>query len=429
VSDFMQVIESYTSGVSTQRLFAGDGRNLSFSRDRRMQDKNYRTALVRFEEAYGNMIAGHRASHRFVRDLLYGESAAYGALNQGLALAESVFGRPVVVREAISTSDFPLLFGDTIDRVLLAKYKAHVPTWRDYVKVTAVSDFRDVKRFRCSPGRGLLPEIGQGGSYKSDKPSELHYSFAVKKHGGVRNIFWEALINDDLQALQDTPSDFAYQAQQTEAYQTTALFAANTTLYATNHTAEDGSTYSNKGTAVFDANALATAISTMGNYPGNDTDGLPVMNDPVYIVVATKEMQLKVDQVLNSLIVAYTGSTDETNLPTANIISQELRSRMRVRYNPYIRLLDTTNYATSWYLFADPADGYAVEMAFLRGYETPQMFMRASSQVLLGGGMASPMEGGFDNDSVDYKVRHVMGGSHTNAVGGWRFTYWSDGTV
>lgn len=427
MSDFLQVIESYSGPVSTQQIFAGEGANVARGRAHRMQNRAYVTVLTRFEEAYGNMLAGHRASHRFVKDLLHGEPAAYGALASGIQVAESHPGRPTAVREAISTSDFPLLFGDTIDRVLLAKYKAHMPTWRDYVKIGKVSDFRTVKRFKCSPGRGLLPEVGQGESYQSDKPGELSYSFSVTKYGGVRNIFWEALINDDLQALQDAPNDFAYQAQQTEWYQSTALWAANSTLYATTHSV-NSTNYSNKGTAQFDADALAAAISTMGEYPGDDADATPIMNDPVYIVVATKAMQLKVEQVLNSLVVAYTGDSDRDNLPTANIISQELRSRMQVRYNPFIRMLDPTNYATSWYLFASPVDGWAAEVAFLSGYETPQLFMRASSQVMLGGGLASPMEGGFDNDSVDYKVRHVMGGSHTNAVGGWRFTYWSDGT-
>lgn len=419
-SQFMQLIESYAGGISTRQLFAGDGRNVSAGRGMRAQNPLYTRALLRFEEAYGNMLAGHRASHRFVRSLMEGEPMAYAALVEG--------ARSVELREAISTSDFPLLFGDTIDRVLLAKYKAIAPTWREYVKVSGVQDFRDVKRFKCSPGRGLLPYVPEGDSYKSDKPSELHYAFKVKKYGGVRNLFWEALVNDDLQALQDTPNDFAYQAQQTEWYNVTALFAANTTLYNVAHTVQ-GVNYSNRGTAVFTAEALADALSAMGDYPGDDDDATPVMNDPVYIVVGSKKLQLEVEQVLNSLIVAYTGSSDVGNLPTANIISQELRSKLQVRFNPFIRMLDPTNYATSWYLFADPADGYAVEFAFLRGYEAPQMFMRVSSQLLLGGGLASPMEGGFDNDAVDYKVRHVMGGSHTNATGGWRFTYWSDGTV
>jgi hypothetical protein len=411
MSEFLDVINRWASGVDTAAIFSGDGRNLSHTSEARRDSQKYVKVLTNFEEAYGNMLAGHRPSRRLFRAMVEGDLSAYRALG-----------------EAVSTSDFPLLFGDTIDRVLLAKYKAVIPNWQDYIKVSRVADFRDVKRFKCSPGRGLLPVVKQGEAYTNDKPSESYYSFGVQKRGSVRNILWEALINDDLSALADVPNDFSYQAQQTEAYVATSLFAANTTLYATNHSV-NGATYSNKGTAKFSADALATAISAMGEYPGDDSDGLPVMNDPVYIVVGTRAMQLKVEQVLNSLIVAYAGSTDKTNLPTANIISQELRSRLQVRLNPYLRLLDPTNYANSWYLFSDPADGYSVEFAYLSGYDTPQMFMRASAQLALGGGTVSPMEGGYDNDSVDYKVRVVMGGSHTNAVGGWRFSYWSDGSA
>ena len=409
MSEFLDIIERYASGVDTGTLFAGDGRNLSESAGRRVNNTKYVRVLARFEEAFGSAVNGHRASRRFLRDLVEGNLGAYRMLG-----------------EAVSTSDFPYLFGDTIDRVLLAKYVAVTPEWRDYMKVSNVPDFRDVKRFRCTPGRGILPTVAQGQSYSADKPSEQTYSFGVQKRGSVRNIFWESLVNDDLGALSDTPSDFARAAQNTEYYVATSQFAANTTLYATTH-AVNGTNYSNKGTAALTAPNLALAISAMGNYPGDDDDSTPIMNEPIYIVVGTREMQFKAEQILNSVIVTYTGAADAGNLPTANILPQNLRSRMQVRYNPFLRLLDA-NYQTSWYLFADPGNGFAVEVAFLSGYEAPQLFMRAGTQMMLGGGLVSPMEGGFDNDAVDYKVRHVIGGSHTNAVGGWRFTYMSDGT-
>lgn len=409
----MQLIESWGNGVSTNAIWKGDGANLGRSQARRMANPRYKQAFTRFEEAYLESQAGSHQAHRFVRACLEGEA---GALT--------------VLHEAISPSDFPLILGDTIDRMLLAKYKAVTPEWQDYVKVTTATDFRSVERYKCTRGRGVLPVVGVGVSYAADKPGEAQYTFSVQKRGGVRDIYWETLVNDDLGALQDTPGDFAYQAQQTEAYLVTSLFAANTTLYATNHTAENGSTYSNKGTAKLTANNLAAAISAMGNYPGDDVDGLPVMNDPVYLVVGTREMQFKAEQILSSLIVTYTDPVagDGTNLPTANIIPASIRNRMVVRYNPFLRLFDT-NYQTSWYLFASPDDGWAVEFARLAGYETPQLFMLASAQVGLAGGLANPMEGSFDNDAVSYKVRCVMGGSHTNAVGGWRFTYHSDGTA
>lgn len=412
MSNIMKLIETWEAGVSTPALWQGEGTNLTRSQPRRMKNPKYKQAYLRFEEAYLGMMAGSARAHRFVRACIEG---------QGMALQ--------TLHEALSPDDFPTILGDTIDRLALAKFEAVTPTWEAYVKTSTVQDFRTVDRYRCTRGRGYLPVVGVGESYKADVPGESSYSFAVQKRGGVRDIFWETLVNDDLQMLQETPDDFAYQATQTEAYYATSLFAANATLYAINHAAEDGNTYSNRGTAPLTANNLAAAISTMGNYPGDDTDGLPVMNDPVYIVVGTRALQFRAEQILNSLIVTYTDAAhgDATNLPTGNLLPASVRSRMQVIYNPFLRLFDD-NYQTAWYLFCDPNDGWAVEFARLLGFETPQLFMRATAQIGLSGGMANPMEGGFDNDAVSYKIRIVIGGSHSNAVGGWRFTYMSDGT-
>lgn len=421
-SRFLESIQSYSGGVSTAELFAGDGRSVCHSVAHRSQNPVYKLAKLRFREALGDAIHGGRASSNYISALREGNIYAWQKLVSGAKQSKRL-------HEAISTSDFPLLFGDTIDRILLAKYQEHVPTWEDYMKISTVRDFRDVKRFKASPGRGLLPVVAQGASYQGDIPSELSYSFAVTKYGSVRNIFWEALVNDDLGALSDVPNDFAFMAAQTEWNVATALFAANTTLYAAAHAGPvAGTTFSNFGTAELTTESLAAALSQMGDYPGDDADGTPVMNDVRYLVVGTAGMKFKAEQILNSPVVIFTGASDRDNLPTNNLISPDVRNNIQVRLNPFLRLQDATNYQTSWYLFADPNFGYAVEFARLAGYEAPSLFVRADTQVMLGG-LASPADGGFDNDAVDYKVRHVMGGSHTNAVGGWRFSYFSNGTV
>ncbi|HLF28218.1 MAG TPA: hypothetical protein VJG32_17955 [Anaerolineae bacterium] len=331
------------------------------------------------------------------------------------------------LREALTTSDFPLLFGDTIDRMLLAKYKAVTPDWQQYMRVTrTIRDFRAVKRFRCTSGAGMTDEVGIEGHYEADSVSEQSYQFTVGKYGRVRNIAWEALVNDDLDALQSTPDDLARQAINRDAHFATGLFVVNTTLYAVDHTAENGSTYSNKGTATFSAPALAAAISDMGDFPGDDEAGTPIMNDPLYIVVGTREMEMKVNQVLSSLVVTYTGAAEAGNLPMTSIIPAELRNKMKCVYNPFIRMRDPDTYKTSWYLFADPGDGWAVEIGYLNGHDSPELYMKLANQIRLGGGAA--IEGDFDTDARSYKMLHVIGGNHTNAVGGWRFTWMSDGT-
>lgn len=401
MSQFMQLIESYKAADAARDAIFGDVRGYgNITRGRQMRESNaqWQKKSQMFRKYYGDMCAGDPFAYR-------------------------------VMKEAIHTDDFPLLFGDTIDRLLLAKYRTHPATWRDYVKVSDVADFKGVKRFKASIGRGYLPKVEQGESYKSDKPSESYYEFQVGKYGGVRNIFWEALVSDDLGALRDTPDDLGMQAANTEWHFVTSLFAANTTLYSTTHDV-GGTDYSNKITDALTAEALAAAIGQMAAFPSDDDDGTPIMNDPIYIVCGSKEVEFKANQILSSSTVAYTGTTsDKSNLPTGMLIPVEVRNRMYVRYNPWIRFFDATNWSTSWYLFSDPAMGWAIETAFLRGYQQPQMFMRASSQMMLGAGLADPLAGGFDNDAVDYKVRHVIGGSDTTDVGGWRFTLWSDGTT
>ena len=329
------------------------------------------------------------------------------------------------LKEALSTDDFPLLFGDTIDRLLLAKYKAITPEWTRFMKVTrTIRDFRDVKRFRASIGRGMTDLVGAGGDYQADAPSESTYSFAVHKYGRRRDILWEALQNDDLDALQSTPEDLAKQAVNREAYFAAGRYVGNTTLY-NSHTV-NGTAYLNKFTLALTPENLATVVSAMGDFPDDSTDGVPIVNDPIYIVVGTRKKQMEAEQILNSLVVLQGVDQTGPNLASAALIPANLRNRMQVIYDPFMRMLDPTHYQDSWYLFCDPADGWAVEIGYLVGHDSPELYMKAANQIRLGGGAA--IEGDFDTDARAYKVLHVIGGSHTNAVGGWRFTAWSDGS-
>jgi hypothetical protein len=325
-----------------------------------------------------------------------------------------------LLKEALSTSDFPLLFGDTIDRLMVAQYRAIEPKWRDYVRVSTVADFRAVKRFHCTRGSGRLDQVLEGAGYQVDAQAESTYSFSVAKYGRRRDILWEALTNDDLDALKATPDDLAWQAANTEYWFATSAFAANATLYAT--TGGGRPTGGNKGTAVLSATNLQAAIEQMSKFLS--PEGQPMLNTPKWIVVPPA-LELTARQILQSATITYSGSTDRSDLPTLNI----LQGILDIRVNEYLPVIDTTNGHTGWYLFADPSFGWAIEVGFLRGHETPELFMKTANQVKLGGGAVSPLDGDFDNDAVAYKARHVLGGSHSNAVGGWRFTYHSDGTV
>jgi len=41
---------------------------------------------------------------------------------------------------------------------------------------------------------------------------------------------------------------------------------------------------------------------------------------------------------------------------------------------------------------------------------SPELYMKSSDQVVVGGGLSNPMGGDFATDNIFYKVRHVFGG-------------------
>jgi hypothetical protein len=50
-----------------------------------------------------------------------------------------------LLREVMTTSDFPQLFGDILDRTMLAAYAEWPMTWTAYAKRATVNDFRDAR--------------------------------------------------------------------------------------------------------------------------------------------------------------------------------------------------------------------------------------------------------------------------------------------
>lgn len=376
------------------------------------QDSRYLAQLKQFAEVYHDLISGQ--GHTYLR------------ARETMRAWAGVQSRPHWLTEAISTSDFAYLFGDTIQRLLLDQFQIANHDWEQYAGLRTAPDFRDVKRYRVSSGSGMLAELAEGESYPQDALSDTYKAYAVKKYGKVRSIFWEAFVNDDLDALKRAPSDLAQMARNTEGYIFTSAYAANATLYNAAHAAENSNTYSNVTTDPLTIEALVDAVGVMGAYPSDDTTGIIINNSPKFIVVGSIALKLLAEQMLQSPNVMYIGDTYAGNLPLTNLLGS-LRNNLQVIFNPFLQLLDT-NWETAWYLFTDPAMGYAVEALRLAGFETPSLFMRASSQLAVGGGLAPATMGAFDNDTVDYKVRHCFNAAHMNAVGGWRFTYYSDGT-
>jgi hypothetical protein len=377
----------------------------------------------------------------------------------------------VMFREALTTSDFPNLFGDILDRQVLANYLETPYTWSQYCKRGTIQDFRQAKRFRVDRGAAVLdgpivsgttlPGQQTGGSgstglaeiteYPERRRTDAKYVLQLYKYGARMPFSWETIINDDLDALKDTPALFGRAARRTEEKKVTELYVSATGPNSTFFTAPTASSpygnanlLSNPNSAglynfittnnpILSITSLAWAMYMLSLQ--RDLDGEPIDITAVTLVVPP-QLKIIAMNVLNATQIFMndqggttslfgSGATQSATSAQRLLTENWAKNIVRLAVDYYLPIVDTTSGNTAWYLFADPNLGRpAMEMAFLRGHEQPELFMKLPNQVAIGEGRmgpgaaamggttnTNPLEGDFDTDAIHYKVRHVMGGT------------------
>jgi hypothetical protein len=366
---FLDLVESYssTTGFDSNRVFAGEGIRVG---RRRTDNPRYRQALLETVHLYQDVLGGsYLAMHRF--------------------------------QEAMTTSDFPLLFGDVLDRQLLAAYDEWPVAWQQIARRGTVRDFRKVKRFTMDGGGAVLDKVGQVQEYPAAGRVEGKYEYAAEKYGRRMPFSWEDFVNDDLDAFRESPNVLAAAARRTEERFATALYAGvsgpNTAFF----TAGNG----NIMTAKLSTGSLQEAFTKVSKQ--RDPDGNPIYIEMMHLVVPPA-LEVTANNIINAVDIEFTevsGRVVRSN--------NWLKNRLRILVNPWLPILAATaNGDTSWYLAADPGRGRpAMEVGFLRGNEQPATFVKTPNAMRVGGGLINPTEGDFDTDSIEYKVRHVVGGT------------------
>ena len=202
-----------------------------------------------------------------------------------------------VFKEAMTISDFPLLFGDVLDRQLLANYMETPQTYRNFTKVSTVRDFRTVKRFTTSGSEGVLSIVNEQAEYPETSLGEAKYSYAVKKYGRRIPFSWETMINDDLDALKDVPARFGRASRRTEQKFVTNLYCGTSGPDSTFYNA---SNFSNVVTSnpVLSIAALQTAMTILAAQ--TDSDGEPIFIDAVELVVPPA-LEITALNILNAI--------------------------------------------------------------------------------------------------------------------------------
>jgi len=323
-----------------------------------------------------------------------------------------------LLKEAMTTSDFPLLFGDVLQREILTAYKGVAPVWKDIVRPNTVPRiYPEIggKRFRITGADQYLDPISQKGEYPASKLAEAKFDVYVRKYGRQFDISWETVINDDKGALRDIPTRFGLACARTEHRLVTAAFAGDIGTHAGGNLYQN--TVNEDVLALTIAN-LQTCVTRMKSFV--DDSGEPIENSPKFLVVGPA-LEWTALAILNSAVYQNVAGPieDATTIiapyPVANVIQ---KAGLTLVVDPYLPVLDAS-FPNSWYLFAKPTDIAALEFDRLEGHELPEICMKMSDKVALGGGVISPMEGDFISDNILYRVREVMGVNKLE----WRATY------
>jgi hypothetical protein len=348
--------------ASTDAIYAGEGVSLSApkSRQRRQHNPVYRRRLLEVFDLYNRVLSGDR----------------YAALT---------------FQENMSTSDFANLFGDVLDRQILAKYVSAPVQWVQLARRGMVRDFRTVKRFTLDGGEAVLGAVKQLSEYPAAGLTDGAYSYSVGKYGRRIPLSWEDLINDDLDAFRSIPDRLGNAARRSEEKFVTGLSSA------------------------LSVTSLQSAFTLLASQV--DTDGAPIYIDGVTLVVPPA-LTVVANNILNATeiwtAVGSGGAASDAGRQDQLRAANWMANKVRVISNPWLPIITTTGTlgSTAWYLFADPTVGRpAMEVGFLTGHETPELFQKSPNAMRVGGGAVSPEDGDYDTDAVEWKIRHVFGGT------------------
>lgn len=306
--------------------------------------------------------------------------------------------------EAMSTSDFPALFTDSLDRQLYAAYQATMPTWSNYARAATVNDFRTVKRFATSGVRGLLQKVGELAEHERRAQTETPYEYGVAKYEAGFAVSWETMVNDDLDAFRRLPNDLADSVRDSEEHFVTSLFVDANGPHASFYTAGNGNILT--GNPALTRETLQDAITVL--MKRTDDNGNPIVITAVELVVGPG-LALAAQQIIDAVEYRAVDSAGNVTIIRGNGVGANLRPSV----NYWIpSVASTANADTSWFVFANPNNQRpALEFGRLRGFEAPALYEKIPDMRRIGGGVE---DFSFDTEAQERKVKHVYGGSRVD---------------
>lgn len=264
-----------------------------------------------------------------------------------------------------STSDFPVVLENALNKVLLAAYDTTPDTWRRFAKKGSVSDFRPHPRYRQG-SFGVLDTVLEGGEFKNAAiPDAEKASISAGTKGRIIGITRQAIINDDMGAFSDLAERLGRAAALTIEVDVYALLALNSGM---GPTMADGNPLFHASHNNIGAGAALSVASidadrvVMGSQKDVSQNELVEMRPEVLLVALGLGGQARV----------INGAQFDVDAK-ANARNQEPNRVVGL----YKDIVDTARLSgTRRYSFANPNQFPVIEVVFLNGNEQPYLEMK-----------------------------------------------------
>lgn len=290
----------------------------------------------------------------------------------------------IVERALHTTSDFPLILGETVGRTLREAYGAVPGALKRVGRQTTARDFRAKHRLQLSEAP-RLERVNEAGEFRSGTLAEGKESYAVTTFGRILSFSRQAITNDDLHAFSDLSRRLGQAAAATEAQLLVDLLVSN---------AGNGPTMSDNK-ALFHADHKNKAA-------GNDVGIWTGQNAKEFVaLVGAARLAMRKQVGLSGELIAVTPKFLIVPSDLETPAEQQLAKLTPTKgsdVNPFAGTLELVveprlASGTRWYVTASPTEIDGLEYAYLEGNEGPQIETKA----------------GFEVDGVQVRVRLDFG--------------------
>ena len=316
------------------------------------------------------------------------------------------------LQEALTTSDFPALLGRAFEYEVLDLYRGYETQWQKVAQTTRLSSFNPTPLATLAGDIDYV-HVNEAEEYKAADLLPGTVQIKNDKYGRVFPFTWEDVVNKNWDKLTQIPKRLAAGAAKLEDK---VVFSTLFDAQGINQTFFSGASVADtKALSLENLKAAYAAVSGRDGVHGSAID----VERMVLVVPSALAVQAR--EILGAKEIRTKSGNSET--VSANFLS----SNIDIAVVPQLAQLNpaVTKKNTTWFLL--PAAGSAnpaIQRATLVGHETPDLRISNNTGISVTGSTIDAREGGFSDDTIAYRGRHVTGAAAVFA----HAAYASDGT-